>query len=42
MQCVLTTHNLLALQKEADAVYVDPALIDYAVRLATATRNPKT
>ena len=41
VQHVLTTDNLLALQKEADAVYVDPALIDYAVRLATATRNPK-
>src|SRR5665811_2273241 len=41
VQRVLTTDNLLALQKEADAVYVDPALIDYAVRLATATRNPK-
>jgi MoxR-like ATPase len=41
VQRVLTTDNLLALQLEADAVYVDPALIDYAVRLATATRNPK-
>ena len=41
VQRVLTTDNLLALQEEADAVYVDPALIDYAVRLATATRNPK-
>jgi MoxR-like ATPase len=41
VQRVLTTDNLLALQLEADAVYVDPALMDYAVRLATATRNPK-
>jgi len=41
VQRVLTTDNLLALQQEADAVYVDPALMDYAVRLATATRNPK-
>jgi MoxR-like ATPase len=41
VQRVLTTDHLLALQQEADAVYVDPALIDYAVRLATATRNPK-
>ena len=41
VQRVLTTDNLLALQQEADRVYVDPALIDYAVRLATATRNPK-
>ena len=41
VQRVLTTDNLLALQQEADAVYVDPTLMDYAVRLATATRNPK-
>jgi len=38
---VLTTTELLALQREADAVYVDPSLIDYAVRLATATRAAK-
>jgi MoxR-like ATPase len=38
---VLTTDELATLQREADAVYVDPALIDYAVRLATATRAPK-
>ena len=41
VQRVLTTDNLLALQQEADRVYVDPALIDYVVRIATATRNPK-
>jgi len=41
VQRVLTTENLLALQQEADRVYVDPALIDYVVRLAAATRNPK-
>jgi len=40
VQRVLTTDNLLALQQEVDRVFVDPALIDYAVRLATATRNP--
>jgi MoxR-like ATPase len=38
---VLSTDDLLGLQREADQVYVDPALIDYAVRLATATRDPK-
>jgi MoxR-like ATPase len=38
---VLTTDELAALQRQADAVYVDPALIDYAVRLATATRAPQ-
>ncbi len=41
VQEVLTTENLLALQKQADRVYVDPALFDYAVRLATATRAPR-
>ena len=40
VQRVLTTDNLLALQQEADRVYVDPALIDYVVRVAAATRNP--
>src|SRR5438445_7098855 len=37
---VLSTDDLLGLQREVDRVYVDPALIDYAVRLATATRAP--
>ncbi len=39
-QKVLTTDDLLSLQKSTDRVYVDPALIEYAVRLATATRRP--
>ena len=30
-----------ASSRQADQVYVDPALIEYAVRLATATRTPK-
>ena len=38
---VLTTAQLIDLQRQVDRVYVDPALIDYAVRLATATRSPK-
>src|SRR5664279_4835766 len=38
---VLTTDQLLALQKEVDKVYVDQALIEYAVRMVTATRNPQ-
>jgi MoxR-like ATPase len=38
---VLSSEDLLQLQRDADRVYVDPALIDYAVRLATATRTPK-
>ena len=37
---VLSTAELLSLQRAADAVYVDPALYDYAVRLAVATRTP--
>jgi MoxR-like ATPase len=37
---VLSTDELLAMQEAADGVYVDPALYEYAVRLATATRNP--
>jgi MoxR-like ATPase len=39
-QAVLQPAELLALQAQADAVYVDPALHDYAVRLARATRRP--
>jgi MoxR-like ATPase len=38
---VLTTQELVALQGEVDRVYVDPALYDYAVRLARATRAPQ-
>ena len=38
---VLSTASLLELQRNADAVYVDPALMEYAVRLATATRAPQ-
>jgi MoxR-like ATPase len=41
VQQVLSTDDLLALQQEADKIYVDPSLIDYAVRLASATRTPK-
>src|SRR5512137_761133 len=41
VQKVLTTEQLLALQKEADRVYVDPALMEYAVRMVTVTRRPK-
>src|SRR4026209_2715492 len=37
---VLTTEGLLEMQTETDRVYVDPALIEYAVRLVTATREP--
>ncbi len=39
VQQVLTTEQLLELQKETDDVYVDPALIEYAVRMVAATRR---
>ncbi len=41
-QKVIDTNELLALQQAADAVYVDPALIEYAVKLVGATRNPQS
>jgi len=41
VQKVLATNDLLNLQQEVDQVYVDPALIEYAVRMVTATRKPK-
>jgi MoxR-like ATPase len=37
---VATTEQLSALQRECRAVFVDPSLIRYAVRLVSATRNP--
>ncbi len=37
---VFSTAELMRLQARADAVYVDPALVEYSVRLASATRNP--
>ncbi len=40
VQPVLSTADLLRLQAQADRVYVDPVLVEYAVRLATATRDP--
>src|SRR5690349_6919102 len=41
VQKVLSTDQLILLQQETDRVYVDPALIEYAVRMVTATRQPK-
>jgi MoxR-like ATPase len=41
VQKVLTTRELIGLQGEADRVYVDPALIEFSVRMVTATRKPK-
>src|SRR5512134_3139033 len=41
VQTILNTDELLALQKQADKVYVDPAVMEYAVRMVTATRQPE-
>jgi len=37
---VLTTQQLIELQREADKVYADPLLMEYAVQLVGATRRP--
>jgi MoxR-like ATPase len=37
---VIDTERLRGFQRAADAVYVDPQIIEYAVRLSTATRDP--
>ncbi len=37
---VATTEQLAALQRECRQVYVDPALVQYAVKLVSATRAP--
>ena len=41
IQRVLTTDELVELQKKVDQVYVDRALIEYVVKLVNATRSPK-
>lgn len=38
---VATTEQLAGLQKECREVYVDPSLVQYAVRLVSATRTPE-
>jgi len=37
---VATTGQLAALQAQCRCIYVDPSLVQYAVRLVSATRNP--
>ncbi len=39
VQSVMNTQQLSALQKAAQAIYVDPALIEYSVRVSNATRD---
>jgi len=41
VQPVLTTDQLTLLQRDVDRVFVDPVLMEYIVRLVTATRQPK-
>ena len=38
---VATTEQLAALQAECRRIYVDPSLVQYAVKLVSATRNPE-
>ena len=38
---VATTEQLSALQAECRRVYVDPSLVQYAVKLVSSTRNPE-
>lgn len=40
VKSVVNTQQLIDLRKEAAKVYVDPSLIEYAVKLATVTREP--
>jgi MoxR-like ATPase len=39
-QRVLSADSLREYQRQVDQVYVDPGVIEYAVHLANATRNP--
>src|SRR3990170_1516293 len=41
VKAVATTEQLCDLRREVEKVYVDPSLIQHAVRLATATRDPE-
>jgi MoxR-like ATPase len=41
-QSILQPADLIRMQEQVTRVYVDPALVDYAVRLVTATRAPGT
>jgi MoxR-like ATPase len=41
VQTVLSCDQLMELQKLTDRVFVDPSLIEFSVKMVTATRNPK-
>ncbi len=40
VQPVLTSEQLIGLQREVDRVFVDPVLMEYVVRIVSATRIP--
>jgi MoxR-like ATPase len=40
VQRVITPETLLALQQQTDKVYADPALLEFAIKVVTATRSP--
>jgi MoxR-like ATPase len=40
-QQVIDSEELLVMQQAADSVYIDPALIEYAVKVVGATREPQ-
>lgn len=42
VQNVLSIDHLLGLQQQADRVYVDPALIEFATKIVAATRAPQS
>src|SRR5437870_5389182 len=37
---IMSANGLVEMQQDADAVYVDPALMEYAVQIVAATRRP--
>src|ERR1051325_6553324 len=39
-QAIVNPERLIQMQAQVDQIYVDPALIEYSVRLANATRRP--
>src|SRR5512138_2964357 len=41
VQAVLTTQQLIELQRGVDRIFVDPVLMEYVVRIVSATRIPK-
>jgi MoxR-like ATPase len=42
VRAMLSPADLIAMQERAREIYVDPAVVEYAVRLVTATRRPSS